>query len=250
MHKIMVTMLLALLMFCFSATANAGWVLKRVETDGTRSASSTLYFDIKKMRSDTENMPVAVIFNWEVNKMFTLFLKNKQFMEQDLGVMSKQLQEQAKMLAQKEAGLKYEIKRIDEVRTISGYKCKKAVAMESGKQILEMWYTEDLKESGLIENFNRFFEIAGVQAGSGDNVLKGMMDISKNAFIIEMTAEARDSVPRIKVTYEKIESRKLDASMFKPPVDFKPMDMQQMMQMMMQQEAAERGEPITPMTPQ
>gem|GEM_PF-3768704 len=249
MLKTKVIMLLALLIFCFSATAHAGWVLKRVETDGVRSATSTLYFDKNKMRSDTDNMPVAVVFNWEVNKMYTLFTQNKQFMEQDLAVMASQLQEQAKLLAQKDANLKYEIKRIDEVRTISGYKCKKAVAMENGKQILEMWYTEDLKDSGLIESFNRFFEIAGVQAGAGDNVLKGMMDISKGGFIIEMTAEARGQIPRIKVTYEKIESRTLDANMFKPPVDFKAMNMQDMMQMMMQQQEMEEGAPMTPAQP-
>ena len=224
MRNIRMTMLLALLIFCFSATAHAGWVLKRIETDGVRSASSTLYFEKDKMRSDTDNMPVAVVFNWEINRMYTLFTQNKQFMEQDLNVMSKQLQEQAKLLGQKNAGLKYEIKRIDEARTISGFKCKKAVVMEEGKQLLEMWYTEDLKGSGLIESFNRFFEIAGVQAGSGDNVLKGMMDVSKGSFIVEMTAEARGQVPKIKVTYEKIESRKLDPSLFKPPVDFKAMN--------------------------
>ncbi len=246
MNKKLSALLAAMIIMVFVGTAHAGWVLERTESDGKRTAGSKILLDKGLLRSDTDAMPVSVVFDWNRDKMYTLFHAKKMYMEQKLSVMSEQLKAQAKMMSQKEGDPKVEVKQTEETQKISGFNCKKNVILENGKPIMEMWVTDELKDTGLMETFNRFFDITGVKSGGGDAILKGMKAGSENGFAMKMVTEARGQMPKITIVYSRIESQKLPVDTFLPPKGYKVFNMQQMMQQMVPNKQPKQLPPMTP----
>lgn len=231
-RRLSLVLLLSFLSLLLSHAAFAGWVVEQEMSEGSSpvKVKKVLTFGDGAMRSDVDQMQMAVIMDFSKDTMFMLATPNKTYMDMKISEVAKQMQV---MLSQagskaKKAPLSVETK---ETKVISGFKCQKIALMQGGVSVGELWVTSEIKDPGIRGIYEKFIGMVGNEGGPAMGRLDGLKKAMTIGFPIKETYQTEDG-QTITLEVKSAKQTSTPASLFAPPAGYSRMTPEMLRQQM------------------